>query len=284
MYEIPIRRLLHLWLAEGFVETLTKVTSVVPEDVAQSYLEGLVCRNMIEIARKKLDGSPKTCRLPCFLHDVFLSKAEDIGFLHVHHGQSDCTPKSNFVVRRLADQYFGVKSTSEYHTQKLCSYLSFETQKRNTSNREIETLLKLITRKRSSAFLLKVFDLENIYRPVLPDKLGKKMYYCPGDFPELHVLKLWMLENLEEWWVEKGGLPKLEEMEIRGCGKLKRFDGLEHLPILKELVLTNMQPEFVADVGRRINARGGQNLVQRGTSSLKKFQAVLPPVRSTVLV
>ncbi|KAF7132273.1 hypothetical protein RHSIM_Rhsim09G0045100 [Rhododendron simsii] len=490
MYEIPIRRLLHLWLAEGFVETLTKVTSVVPEDVAQSYLEELVCRNMIEIARKKQDGSPKTCRLPCFLHDVFLSKAEDIGFLHVHHGQSDCTPKSNFVVRRLADQYVGVKSTSEYHTQKLCSYLSFETQKRNTSNREIEMLLKLIMRKKSSAFLLKVFDLENIYRPVLPDKLGelqnltyiglrwtglnscpasigdlpcletldlkytnittlpssiwkaknlrhlymnevsipkpskepsthlqtlmglqigskdpdeyglnrltslrklrltchsksvkkilncisglgnlqtlklrsrdpfgqpldiflgnelkvhqsllslslfgvlkddignipqnikalalsmsqlkedhlrllgklpqlnilgllarsysgKKMEYCPGDFPEMRVLKLWMLENLEEWWVEKGGLPKLEEMEIRGCGKLKRFDGLEHLPTLKELVLTNMQPDFVADVGKRINAHGGQNLVQRGTSSLKKFQAVLPPVHSTVLV
>ncbi|KAE9450631.1 hypothetical protein C3L33_17468, partial [Rhododendron williamsianum] len=205
MYEIPIRRLLHLWLAEGFVETLTKVTSVVPEDVAQSYLEELVCRNMIQIARKKLDGSPKTCRLPCFLHDVFLSKAEDIGFLHVHHGQSDCTPKSNFVVRRLADQYFGVKSTSEYHTQKLCSYLSFETQKRNTSNREIETLLKLIMRKRSSAFLLKVFDLENIYRPVLPDKLGElqNLTYiglrwsglnsCPasiGDLPHLETLDL----------------------------------------------------------------------------------------------
>lgn len=456
MYEIPIRRLLHLWLAEGFVQILTKVTSAVPEDMAQSYLEELVCRNMVEIARRKPDGSPKTCRLPCFLHNVFLSKSEDVGFLHVHHGQSNCTPKSNFVVRRLADQYFGVRSTSEYHTQKLCSYLSFEIQKRNTSNREIETLLVQIM-KSSGAILLKVFDLENIYRPVLPDKLeklrnltyiglrwtglyscpvsigdlpcletldlkytnittlpssiwkaknlrhlymnevsipkpskepsaqlqtlmglqigskdpdeyglnrmtslrklrltchsksvkkivncisglgnlhtlklrsrdpfgqpldiflanelkvhqsllslslfgvikddignipqnlknlalsmsqlkedhmrllgklpqlnilcllarsysGKKMEYSAGNFPKLRVLKLWMLENLEEWWVEKGGLPKLEEMEIRGCEKLKRFDGLEHLPALKELVLTNMPPDFVADVGKR---------------------------------
>lgn len=83
---------------------------------------------------------------------------------------------------------------------------------------------------------------------------GKKMEYSAGNFPKLHVLKLWMLENLEEWRVEKGGLPKLEEMEIRGCEKLKRFDGLEHLPALKELVLTNMPPDFVADVGKRFGA------------------------------
>ncbi|KAI8537820.1 hypothetical protein RHMOL_Rhmol09G0053500 [Rhododendron molle] len=114
-----------------------------------------------------------------------------------------------------------------------------------------------------------------------------------------------MLENLEEWWVEKGGLPKLEEMEIRGWGKLKRFDGLEHLPTLKELVLTNMQ-QMLGRVRSRcweeiwhsiahervegflltcmINARGGQNMVQSGTSLLKNFQPVLPPVHSTLLV
>ncbi|KAG5529202.1 hypothetical protein RHGRI_029780 [Rhododendron griersonianum] len=462
MYEIPIRRLLHLWLAEGFVQTSTLETSVVPEDMAQVFLNELVCRNMIEIATRKLDGSPKTCRLPCFLHDVFLSKAEDIGFLHVHHCKSDCTNADshshNFFIHRLADQYYGgVKSTSESHTHNLCSYLMFEIQKRNTSNKEVEALLKGIMYGRNVA-LLKVIDLESIYRPVLPDNLGelqnltyiglrwtglyscpasigdlpcletldlkytnittlpssiwkakklrhlymnevsipkpskepsihlqtlvglrinskdpdkygltrltnlrklrltcpsealkgtvncisglgnlqtlklrsrdpfgqpsdivlsdklkvhqslvsislfgvikgglannlpqnlktlalsmskleedqmqllgqlpklnilillarsysgKKMEYSPGVFPELRVLKLWKLENLEEWGVEEGGLPKLEEMEIRDCEKLKKFEGSEHLGALKELVLTNMPKNFVEAVGKK---------------------------------
>ncbi|KAH7835526.1 hypothetical protein Vadar_026955 [Vaccinium darrowii] len=159
---------------------------------------------------------------------------EDVGFLHVHHGQSDCTLKSNFVVRRLADQYFGVKSTSEYHTQKLCSYLSFEIQKRNTSNREIETLLVQIM-KSSGAILLKVFDLENIYRPVLPDKLEKLrnltyiglrwtgLYSCPvsiGDLPCLETLDLkytnitslpssiWKAKNLRHLYMNEVSIPK----------------------------------------------------------------------------
>ncbi|KAG5529204.1 hypothetical protein RHGRI_029782 [Rhododendron griersonianum] len=460
MYEIPLRRLLHLWLAEGFVQTSTKATSevpedMVPEDMAQIYFEELVCRNMIEIARRNPDGSPNTCRLPCFLHDVFLSEAEDIGF-HVHHRKSDCISPDSPNLFRIADQYFGVRSTSDSHTQKLCSYLLFETQKHNTPNKEIETLLKRIMQRRNVAFF-KVIDLESIYRPVLPDKLGELqnltyiglrwtgLYSCPasigdlpcletldlkytnittlpssiwkakklrhlymnevsiekpskepsihlqtlvglhigskdpdeygltrltslrklrltchskalkgtinwisglgklqtlklrsrdpfgqpldivlsdklkahqslvsismfgmikggianlpqnlktlalsmskleedqmpllgqlpklsilcllahsysgnkmkfrlGSFPELRVLKLWMLENLEEWCGEEGGLPKLEEMEIRGCEKLKRFEGLNHLPALKELVLTNMPPDFVADIGQK---------------------------------
>ncbi|KAI8535927.1 hypothetical protein RHMOL_Rhmol10G0213700 [Rhododendron molle] len=466
MYEIPIRRLLHLWLAEGFVQTSTEETSVVPEpeDLAQVFLNELVCRNMIEIATRKLDGSPKTFRLPCFLHDDFLSKAEDIRFLHVHNCKSDCTyadsPNNNLFIHRLADQYDGgVKSTSESHTSNLCSYLMFEIQKRNTSNKEVEALLKRIMYGRNVA-LLKVIDLESIYRPVLLGKLGElknltyiglrwtglyscpasigdlpcletldlkytnittlpssiwkakklrhlymnevsipkpskepsihlqtlvglrinskdpkdpdeygltrltslrklrltchsealkgtvnclsglqnlqtlklrsrdpfgqpldvvldnefkvpqsllslslfgvitenianlpqnlktltlsmsqlkeahmrqlgqlpqlnilsllarsysgtKMDYCQETFPELRVLKLWKLENLEEWGVEEGGLPKLEEMEIRGCEKLNRFEGSEHLHALKELVLTNMPKDFVEAVKKK---------------------------------
>ncbi|GMY35121.1 disease resistance protein rpp13 [Fagus crenata] len=492
-YEIPIRRLLHLWLAEGFVQFLPDVS--IPEDEAKIYLEELVCRNMIEIARWKSDGSPKTCRMPSFLYDHFLPKAKDIGFLHVHHSKldsactstdspefhilrpadhflqkardflhihhrkSDCTSTDSleFHIPRLADQ-FGLQSTSKPHIRKLRSYVSFSSHKRNTSNSGIGMFLKTIINRRGFV-LLKVLDLEGVYKPLLPEKLGKlqnlryiglrwagldkcpdsigdlqcletldlkytnintlpssiwsakklrhlymnemsieipkessqnlqtlmdlhiganspKDYYgldkftslrklgltCHSDkaqetaecilqlgnlqtlklksrdpfgqpinlklapmkehrslsnlplfgvisegignlpqnlttltlsmselkddpmpvlgkqlpqlsilrllsrsyvgpkmtcppwhFPNLRVLKMWKLGELEAWIVEKDAMPQLVELEIRGCKKMTSSDGLEKLPSLKELILTEMPPNFVADVRRKLS-------------------------------
>ena len=459
-YEIPTRRLFRLWLAEGFVQLSPNDSDVHKEDMPKKYLEELACRNMIEIARRKSDGTPKTCRMPCYLYDVFLPKAEEIGFLHVHHSKSDyCTSADSleFNIRRLADQ-FGTKSTSEYHVEHLCSYISFDTQKQDTSNREIGMLLMTII-KRGVFVLLKVLDLEGVHKPLLPDNLGvlQNLRYiglrwtgldsCPasigdlpsletldlkytnittlpspiwkikslrhvcmnevsilkpskesstnlhtlmglligskdpkiygldrctslrklgltcnsisaektaecisqldnlqtlrlrsrdpfgqpldlelspmkdhqslsnlhlfgvikdhdignlpknlkilklsmsklendpmlvlgelphlntlrlfagsyvgsemacldGHFPKLRVLKLWKLERLEQWTVETGSMSQLVELEIRGCEELKRTNGLEQLPALKELILTNMLEDFVADFRRRLN-------------------------------
>ena len=203
-YEIPIRRLLQLWLAEGFVQFIPDGT--IPEDEAKRYLEELVCRNMIEIAKWKSNGSPKTCRMPTYLYDDFLPKANNIGFLHVHHCKSDCKSTNSPVsyISRLADK-FGVKSsTSKSHIQQLRSYVSFNPQKQHESNKEIGKFLTKII-NRSDFSLLKVLDLEGVYKPSLPEKLGKlqNLRYiglrwtgldsCPpsiGDLPCLQTLDL----------------------------------------------------------------------------------------------
>ncbi|XP_030964976.1 probable disease resistance protein RF9 [Quercus lobata] len=458
-YEIPTRRLLRLWIAEGFVQ-ISPNESEVPEDVAKRNLEELVCRNMIEIASLKSDGTHKTCRMPSYLYEEFLPKVEDIEFLHIHHRKSYCrsaeSPKFN--IRRLADQ-FDTKSTMESQNIKhLCSYVSFDVQKQDTSNREIGMLLKTITNRRGFQ-LLKVIDLEGVYKPLLPEKLGvlqnlryiglrwtgldscpasigdlpslefldlkytnittlpnpiwkaknlrylymkevsirkpskkpstnlhtlmglligstdpeeyglnscislrklgltchsesavktaecisrlgnlqtlrlrsrdpfgqpldlalhpmkdhqslsslylfgkikdhdignlprnlkilrlsmselendpmpelgkllqlntlrlfagsyrgKEMTCLHGNFPKLRVLKLWKLDGLEQLTIKEGSMPQLE-LEIRGCEKLKRSDGLEELPFLKELILTNMPQEFVEDATRRLGS------------------------------
>ncbi|KAL0006580.1 hypothetical protein SO802_008082 [Lithocarpus litseifolius] len=52
-YESPKRRLLQLWLAEGFVQLSPDEASVSIEDKAKIYLEELVSRTMIEIATRK---------------------------------------------------------------------------------------------------------------------------------------------------------------------------------------------------------------------------------------
>nr|POE48548.1 disease resistance protein rpm1 [Quercus suber] len=414
-YEISIRRLLQLWLAHGFVQTLPEAS--VAEDVAKKYLEELVCRNMIEIVRWKPDGTPKTCHMPCYLYDVFLPKAKDIGFLDLHHGKSECT--------------------SADLPESLQPFVSFNTRKRDTINGEI-TCTKI--NNRGGFPMLKVLDLEGVYKPALPEELGimvtlrylslrrtgldsfppfigdlphlqtldlkhtyitilprsiwkannlRHLYMdrvsiqkpsnqpptnlqvltglvigskdpgiygldrctslrklgltchsesalktakcisrlvnlhtlkltsmhllsqpsnfvlspiedhqslprnlkiltllssgltedpmpvlgklpklrvlnllarsylgqemvCHADqnFPELRVLKLWVLEKLELLTVENGAMPQLQELKIRGCKKLRSSEGLDQLPALKELILTNMPQDFVEDAKR----------------------------------
>lgn len=51
--------------------------------------------------------------------------------------------------------------------------------------------------------------------------VGSEMACLDGHFPKLSVLKLWKLERLEQWTVEKGSMSQLVELEIRGCEELK---------------------------------------------------------------
>ena len=51
--------------------------------------------------------------------------------------------------------------------------------------------------------------------------LRNNMLCSLGGFPQLRVLKIWKLEQLEEWNVEKGALPALQDLEIRFCTTLK---------------------------------------------------------------
>ncbi|KAL6343352.1 hypothetical protein AAG906_022935 [Vitis piasezkii] len=64
--------------------------------------------------------------------------------------------------------------------------------------------------------------------------LGKNMLCSLGGFPQLRVLKLWKLEQLEEWNVEKGALQALRDLEIRFCRSLKILPAeLLHRTLLK---------------------------------------------------
>ncbi|KAF3971660.1 hypothetical protein CMV_004755 [Castanea mollissima] len=207
-YEISIRKLLQLWLAHGFVQTSPEAS--VLEDVAKKYLEELVCRNMIEIVRWKSDGTPKTCHMPCYLYDVFLPKAKDIGFLDLHHGKSECTSADSL--------------------QFLQPCVSFNTGKRDKINWKI-TFTKIIN---EGGFLMpKVLDLEGVRDPVLPKKLGimvnlryvnlrgTDLYSFPafiGDLPHLEILDLkhtnifslpssiWKANNLRHLYMNRDGV------------------------------------------------------------------------------
>lgn len=63
-YDIPMRQLAQLWIAEGFIQHTAEKTA---EDVAEDYLAELIDRSLVLLSSKRTDGGVKTCRI----HDMF---------------------------------------------------------------------------------------------------------------------------------------------------------------------------------------------------------------------
>ncbi|XP_022846874.1 putative late blight resistance protein homolog R1A-3 [Olea europaea var. sylvestris] len=80
--EIPVRKLLLLWIVEGFIEKREQKTL---EDVAEEYLMELVNRSLLQVSKRRSDNGVQECTL----HDLVLDMCskmvvEDENFLFQH--------------------------------------------------------------------------------------------------------------------------------------------------------------------------------------------------------
>ncbi|XP_022841555.1 putative late blight resistance protein homolog R1A-3 [Olea europaea var. sylvestris] len=76
--EIPVKKLIMLWHAEGFIG---KVEDKSSEDVAQEYLMDLIDRSLLLIAKRKSDGGIKSCTILGAIHDMCSRLAEKDNFV-----------------------------------------------------------------------------------------------------------------------------------------------------------------------------------------------------------
>ncbi|KAM4068374.1 hypothetical protein ACB094_12G006100 [Castanea mollissima] len=76
-YMIRRKRLMKLWFAEGFIE---QVEGSTPEEVAESYLEKLVFRNMLQVVRRNEFGRPKAFKMHDVMWDLALSISKEENF------------------------------------------------------------------------------------------------------------------------------------------------------------------------------------------------------------
>lgn len=170
-YNIPVRRLFALWIAEELVEVSEHKTNnhesdpkkkaETYEEAADKQLSTLIDCDIVHVVARKLNGKVKTCCLNKDLQEVIRSQAMTLDD------------------KRLADHCNGPSfdlihgDSSDFQDYKnLISILSFDSREGYKPGEEIGNFLrKGIAR---GCFLqLKFLDLECVFRPELPDTIGK---------------------------------------------------------------------------------------------------------------
>ncbi|XP_075673417.1 disease resistance protein RPP13-like [Castanea sativa] len=242
-FEIPVRQVIRLWKAEGFIRQIGNRNI---EDDAEDYLEELIDRSLIQVAKRRLDGGVKTCRIHDLLRDLCISESAEEKFLevcsdvnlspmskrrrisihfanHPYISSNPCEPSNNRSVigfRRVV----GVESPLDkgYDLKWLCENNKL-VRVVELSNRDIRCL---IPKEIENLVLLRYLSISSGARHVIPID---------------SICNLWNLETLDMRNSKIECLPK----GIWKLTKLRHFylDGPLSLPITDncEAALPNLQ-------------------------------------------
>ncbi|KAK4788800.1 hypothetical protein SAY86_020119 [Trapa natans] len=95
-HNIERKRLIRLWVAEGFIERNEGKTL---EETAEDYFNKLLSRSLIQVSETTIDGRVKLCRVHDILREIITSKSKDHSFATITNGQGEVPPEK---VRRLS--------------------------------------------------------------------------------------------------------------------------------------------------------------------------------------
>ncbi|XP_018719180.2 probable disease resistance protein RF45 [Eucalyptus grandis] len=194
-FPIPTRRLLRLWLADGLLNShcydIEGERTRKPEDVGAMFILELAHRNVIYVPSRRKDGSPKTCQMVVPLHEMIRPIAMSVGFLHIHAArkseggndhdptsqqqQPPAQPRERTKVRWLVEHAnivtVGSRGYPNLNLRHVSSFLSFH-QRRGVLTKDVSTFLRKMTSETDYS-LLRVLDLEGVYKPSLQGVLPK---------------------------------------------------------------------------------------------------------------
>ncbi|XP_034709032.1 disease resistance protein RPP8-like isoform X1 [Vitis riparia] len=254
--EIRTDKLIHLWVAEGFIQ---RRGEEIVEDVAEDHLQELVHRSMIQVADKSFDGRAMSCRMHDLLRDLAISEAKDTKFFEGYESIDSTSPVS---VRRLTIHQ-GEEMLTMPHLMPLSdhTYLYHLTISGRLERfpDEIEfyppNLISLELRYRNAEQnpMVTLEKLPNLrfLRLSLCSSMVKKMVCTSGGFQQLETLMLWDLKELEELIVEEGAMPDLKDLVIDTCPKMKSLShGLLQRKNLQHLKLYDLSPELRDELSR----------------------------------
>ncbi|KAL8094344.1 hypothetical protein AgCh_036030 [Apium graveolens] len=237
--EIPARRLIVLWVAEGLVDQ-PEDSAETPECAGEKVLMELIQNCMIQVAKWKPNGKVKTCRLKYSLMDKLVSEAGKANFLRKNlQVATSKSSRRKDTILRVADhldkncsifshihENDSIDSSSfKRHYKQLISFLSFDSREGPVPGKDIGNFIHRGI-KLNCFRMLRVLDLEGTFRPILPDSIKK--------LPELRYLGLRHTET--EFLPESiGNLSNLQTLDLKHTclrslpGSIWKLQQLRHL-------------------------------------------------------
>ncbi|KAK8595854.1 hypothetical protein V6N12_064363 [Hibiscus sabdariffa] len=185
-YQIHRKRIMRLWMAEGFLES---ANNVLPEAVAESYLLELISRSLLQVSGSNAFGRPQKFKMHDLIRDFALSMAKEEGFVAAFNGDIGVEEKG---IHRCSIQVKDKEITTGNGTSQLRSLIIFVVDESSTFNK-LPSGLKL----------LRVLDLENAPINEVPSEIGElfNLRYLNLSRTQVKVLpksigKLYKLQSL----------------------------------------------------------------------------------------
>ncbi|XP_073120386.1 putative late blight resistance protein homolog R1B-17 [Henckelia pumila] len=234
-YKIPVKKHIKLWFADDFLEPSSSESSKSLEELAKEYIEDLVERNLILVARKRSNGKMRYCKIHDVLRDLSITKGREERFVK-HFTYMD---KSKITLSKLVESQqrliihtdqAGFKKTkicnSTVHTllyfgSKTSTLSSFASKL--TSLRVLDELLV-----DSKFFPDQIFKLVNLKYLAFTYNKSDKCLISPS---------ISKLQNLETLIIERGCLPSDYMCEVILPLEIWKMPRLRHLVLMKEYVL-----------------------------------------------
>ncbi|XVF42774.1 hypothetical protein PTKIN_Ptkin01aG0391700 [Pterospermum kingtungense] len=152
-YRIKRRRLIRLWMAEGFVQE---------EVVAEKYLHELICRCLLQVARRNESGRPKACKMHDILRELALSISKVEKFVAKSDGKEEIEDNGIHRLSIEAKDQKEIKAAGKSSLSRLHSLFVFAVDDISRSS---------FNRLPSGFKLLRVLDVEDMPIKELPAEL-----------------------------------------------------------------------------------------------------------------
>ncbi|KAM5568325.1 putative disease resistance protein [Rosa sericea] len=297
-FDIPVKELTQLWIAEGFIFASQEPM----EDVAYGYLTELVERCVVQIGEQGSVRKIKSCHLHDLMRDVCIEKAKVENFLqNVNFSHQNRTPVSSSMV---------TNATATVKVRRLAIYLNSNVDElvplRHKKDTHLRSLLyfapgnwilkdkKLVRSLVINFKLLRVLKFEGMKTSVeLPNEIGNMVH--------LRFLSLWYT-RLTRFPSSLGKLICLQTLNLKFCNcqvvpnVIWKMEQLRHLylplywtshPKLRLSTLRNLQTldhvsSLCSDLNDLSELRNLRKLGIRVTSSLEKLEETLKSISSTL--
>ncbi|XP_073124706.1 putative late blight resistance protein homolog R1A-10 [Henckelia pumila] len=233
-YEIPVKKLIKLWVADDFLEPSSDSKSL--EELAEEYIEDLVERSLVLVARKRSNGKIRYCKIHDVLRDLSITKGREERFV----GHVNYMDKSKITLSKLVES----QQRLIIHTDQA----GFK--KTKICNSTVHTLLyfgsktSALSSFASKLTSLRVLDELLVDSTFFPDQICKlvNLKYLAFTYNKSDKCvisrSISKLQNLETLIIERGGLPADYMCEVILPLEIWKMPRLRHLVLMRNTSLS----------------------------------------------